>query len=361
MDPFERVAIGETGVALTRLGLGGGPLSSRPAASRPGALMHGATYADALATVGQAYALGVRYFDTAPFYGMGVSEVRVGRGLSALPRDDYVLSSKVGRLLVPRDGDDRRPPDRPEGLPRLQVRFDYSRAGILRSLEESLKRLELDRIDILYLHDADAEPELEAAALATALPTLMELREQGVVRAIGTGMNQWQMPARLIRAFDLDLVLLAGRYTLLDQSGLDQSGLDQSAWEASDGESFMDLCAARGVRVVVGGPYNSGILAETDLSGPVSFDYAEAGETWVEKARRIQAVCRRHGASMKAAALQFVLAHPVVAAVIPGAASVDELEENARLIGQPLPAALWAELKAEGLLPAEAATPMTTP
>ena len=339
MDPFERVSIGETGVELTRLGMGCAPIGSPP---RPETLLGDATYDEALTTLGRAYDLGVRYFDTAPFYGLGRSEVRVGRALGEIRRDDFVLSSKVGRLLDPPAGGERSSSDGPEGLPRFDVRFDYSRAGILRSVEESLERLGLEQIDILYLHDPDWEPGLEAPAVATGFPTLLELREQGVVRAIGTGMNQWQMPARFIREFDLDLVLLAGRYTLLDQS--------------ASGE-FMELCAERGVRLVIGGPYNSGILAADDLSRPVSFNYEEAGPEWVEKARRIQAVCRRQGASMKAAALQFVLAYPVVASVIPGAASVAEVQENARLIGEELPASLWDELKAEGLIPAGAPTP----
>lgn len=338
MDPFERVEIGNTGVHVTRLGMGGVPLSRPPTAD---ALMPGPSYDGALATVKSAYQIGVRYFDTAPVYGSGISEVRVGRGLEGKPRDDFVLSTKVGRVLDLADPHDSAPKG-PDGVPAFNVRFDLSREGIMRSLEESLRRLNLDRVDILYLHDPDAESGLEDQAYATAFPTLLALREQGLVRAIGTGMNQWEMPARFIRRFDIDVVLLAGRYTLLDQS--------------AHGE-FLNLCLERGVRIAIGGPYNSGILAAPDLSKRVSFNYAPAPPEWVDKAARLRAVCDRHGVALKAAALQFVLAHPAVATVIPGAASSEEAEENARLIAQDLPVALWAELKREGLLPADAPTP----
>lgn len=335
MDPFERVAVGATGVAVTRLGLGGVFVGGREHGDGTAA----SAYAQAIDTVAHAYQLGVRYFDTAPFYGRGRSEVRTGRALAAWPRDSFVLSSKVGRVLEPDPADPGRWDE--DDIPRYAARFDMTRDGILRAFESSLERLGLERIDVLYLHDPDWE-DLEKEALDTAFPTMLELKSQGLVKAVGTGMNQWQMPARFLAHVDLDMVLLAGRYTLLDQSAYTE---------------FLPLCEARGVKIATGGPYNSGILAARDLDGPVWFNYQPAERQWIERARRIAAVCARHGVDMRAAALQFPLAHPAVACVIPGAATAEQVAENAALIATDLPAALWAELKEHDLLPADAPTP----
>lgn len=336
MNPFDRVEIRKTGVRVTRLGLGGAPLSGMTLAA---GLYGGSAYDEAVRIIKRAYELGVRYFDTAPLYGVGRSEARYAEALKALPRNSFAISSKVGRVLELEDP--RDPAARgPEKLPALKAVFDMSRDGILRALDETLKRLKTDHVEILLLHDPDVE-NLEGAANKTAFPTMLELREKGVVKAIGTGMNQWEMPLRFIRRFDLDVVLLAGRYTLLDQSGLTE---------------FMPECVKRNVKVVVGGPYNSGILAR-DLSGQVTFNYQAAPPELVARARALKAVCDRHKVDLKAAALQFVFAHPAVAAAIPGAQSVTELEDNVRLAKAAIPADLWRELKAERLVPEGAPVP----
>ncbi|MEX0925285.1 MAG: aldo/keto reductase [Dehalococcoidia bacterium] len=335
MNPFEKSAIGNTGVEVTRLGLGGAPLSGMVLA---GGLYGGSAYDEAVRLTRRAYEHGIRYFDTAPHYGEGRSEVRMGGALADFPRDSFVISTKVGRVLNPRNGD--ASVATPEGLPNLEVAFDLSRDGILRSVEESLERLGTDHVEIIYLHDPDVE-DLEDESNESAFPTMIELRDQGVVKAIGCGMNIWDMPARFVRRFDLDIILLAGRYTLLDHSALPE---------------FLPLCEERNVKIAVGGPYNSGILAR-DLDGPVSFNYHPAPQDLVEQARRLKAVCDRHGTDLKAAALQFVLAHPAVATVIPGAQTVEELDENVRMASADIPADLWAELRSEGLIPESAPTP----
>ena len=337
MNPFESITIGNTGAKVTRLGLGGVGVSGMVLAD---GIYQGSSFDEARRIIRRAYELGIRHFDTAPLYGLGRSEVRYGEVLSTLPRDSFSLSTKVSRRLVPADPSDLTPHD-DDGIPEYTYEFDFTAAGIRRTLESSLERLRLDSVDILYLHDSDAVDQHTDDQFAKGLQALVELREKGVVKAIGMGMNQWQVTARMVERFDLDLILLAGRYTLLDQSALPE---------------FMPLCVERGVRLSIGGPYNSGILA-SDLDQPVSFDYQVASPEIVEQARRIKAVCDRHQVELKAAALQFVTAHPAVATTIPGATSVAEVEDNVRLLQEEIPAALWAELKAEKLLPAAAPTP----
>jgi D-threo-aldose 1-dehydrogenase len=309
------------------MGLGGAPL---------GGLF--AEVGDDVATglVLRAHELGVRYFDTAPLYGSGNSERRYARALAQIPRDEFVLSTKVGRVLEPVG---EAPDSGPYvNVPPVAPVFDFSRDGVLRSLEESLQRLGLDRVDIAYIHDPDDHYE---QAIGEAYPALAELRSQGVVKAIGAGMNQWEMPARFAREGDFDCFLLAGRYTLLDQSALAE---------------LLPLCQEKGISIVIGGPYNSGILA-SDLSPGATFDYVAAPPRLLEKARRINAVCDRHDVPLKAAALQFGLAHPVVAATIPGARSVAEVEENLAMAAYPISSQLWEELRAERLIPEEAPPP----
>jgi D-threo-aldose 1-dehydrogenase len=334
MNPFERVEIGETGVSITRLGLGGVFVGGRE-------LDDGSStdYDTALATLEHAYSIGIRYFDTAPLYGQGRSEKRFGKVLGEFPRNSFVLSTKVGRLLVPNQ-------EAPgfwveDELPHQTARFDLSRDGIFRAMEEGLERHQLGHAEILYLHDPDVE-DLENEAITTAFPALLELKEQGMVKAIGTGMNQWEMPLRFLGEFDLDVILLAGRYTLLDQVAYPE---------------FLPLCEKKGVKIVTGGPFNSGILAASDLDQPVWFNYRSAAPEWIDKARKLKAICGRHGVDMRAAALQFPLAHPAVACVIPGAASPSQVEENAALIRVECPADLWGEMKHEGLIPIDAPTP----
>ena len=327
MDPLATAQIGKTNTRVTPLGFGGAPLAG---------LGRDVPEEEAVATIRRALELGITYLDTAPLYGHSKGELRYGKGLAGRPRASYVLSTKVGRLIK-----SARAPDTSsnfKGLPPLKPIYNYSRDGILRSLEESLKRLNLDRVDILYIHDPDNHYK---EAITEAYPTLAELRSQGVVKAIGAGMNQWQMLARFAREGDFDCFLLAGRYTLLDQSGL---------------ADLVPLCQEKEISIVIGGPYNSGILA-SDLQEGATFNYAPASPEVLQRARRLKTMCDRHQVPLKAAALQFVLAHPAVATVIPGARSVRELQENFRMVRHPIPNDLWAELKHEGLVLEEAPTP----
>jgi len=233
------------------------------------------------------------------------------------------------------------PSDDPDGIGDLTALNTWSRDDVMRSIEESLKRLNMDSIEIIYVHDPDVEAFGEDQAVNEAFPTLIELREQGVIMAIGCGMNEWQMPLRFIERFDLDIILLAGRYTLLDHEGLSE---------------FLPACVDRDVKICVGGPYNSGILAR-DLSKPVTFNYEPAATHVVERAKRLTRVCESHGVDLKAAALQFVLAHPAVATVIPGAQSIAELEQNIAMVQAEIPSGLWSDLRSENLIPESAPTP----
>lgn len=332
MYPDELVRLGRTGLRVTRLGLGSAPL---------GNLFQPVEEGEAEATVARAYDLGVRYFDTAPLYGVGLAEQRLGRALRRYPRQSFVLSTKVGRLLRPQPPAD--PSARDEGAvlyqatPPLVPRFDFSYDGVMRSLEESLERLGLECVDILLIHDPDQH---EQEALEGAYRALDRLRAEGRIGAVGAGMNQTEMLARFARRADFDCFLLAGRYTLLDHSGLTE---------------LLPLCAAKGIAIIIGGVYNSGILANPRPGA--TFDYRPAPPALVARAQQLQAVCARHGVPLKAAAIQFPFGHPAVATVLNGARSVAEVEENERMLRWPVPAALWEELRAEGLLPAEAPVP----
>ena len=327
MEPTESVEIGATGIHVTQLGMGGAPF---------GGNVSEVTETAAAAAVQRARRLGIRYFDTAPLYGRGKSEGFFGKVLAEVERDGFVLSTKVGRVLNPIGA----PPDDDEWTNPLpyEVVFDFSRDGVLRSLEESLVRLNLDRVDILLIHDPDDHYD---QAITEAFPALAELRSQGVVGAIGAGMNDWQPLARFAREGDFDCFLLAGRYTLLDQSGL---------------EELLPLCQEKDISIILGGPYNSGILA-SDLSQDTTYFYQRATPEVLDRARKIKSVCDRHSVPLKAAALQFGLAHPAVAATIPGAQSAAEVEENFNMVSHPIPPDLWGELRQEGLIPEEAPTP----
>ena len=327
MTPLEKAEIGSTGVRVTRVGMGGAPI---------GGLYTAVEAETAVETIRRAHEFGVGYFDTAPLYGSGRSEMHFGDALEGIPRSEYVLSTKVGRLLEPV----AEQPDSEQfvDLPRLEPTYEYSRDGVLRSIDESLVRLRLDRIDVVMIHDPDDHFE---QAVNEAFPALYDLRSQGVVGAVGAGMNQWAMLARFAREADPDCFLLAGRYTLLDQSGLDE---------------LLPLCMEKGIGIVLGGPYNSGILA-SDLSDDTTFNYLPAPREVLERARRIKEVCDRHEVPLKAAALQFGLAHPAVAATIPGARSIEEIEENLRMAAHPIPAALWDDLRAERLIHPDAPAP----
>jgi D-threo-aldose 1-dehydrogenase len=305
------------------VGLGGAPL---------GNLGSVVPEEDAQGAISAAWDAGVRFFDTAPHYGLGLSEQRFGIGLAGRPRDEFVISTKVGRLLEPNvdaAGRDDEGFDVPASMRRVR---DYTRDGVLRSLESSLKRLRLERIDIVLVHDPD---DFYREALNGAFPALHDLRAQGVIRAFGAGMNQSEMLADFIRHTDLDVVLLAGRYTLYEQGALDD---------------LLPLCLTRGVSVVAGGVFNSGLLA-TDRPGPsATYNYAPAPPDVVERVSRIATVCERHGVSLPAAAVQFVLGHPAVKTACLGARSATEVRRNSELFSVDIPAALWDDLKDEGLL-----------
>ena len=325
MNPLDTVAIGSTNVRVTRLGLGGAPL---------GALSGADGARRAAETVRRGYELGIRFFDTAPLYGRGKSERFYGAALGEFERDGFALSSKVGRVLNPNgNGGDMLGEEPP-----YDVVFDFSREGVLRSIEESLERTGLERLDIALIHDPDDHWE---RAIGEAYPTLAELRSQGVIGAIGAGMNQWEMPARFAAEGDFDCFLLAGRYTLLDHSGLDE---------------FLPLCEAKGISVILGGPYNSGVLA-SDLGADTTYFYQRTPPEVLARARRLKAACDRHETPLKAAALQFGLAHPAVAATIPGPRTPAEVEENLKMASFPIPPALWDDMMDAGLLPPNAPTP----
>ncbi len=296
-------------------------------------------------TVQAAWDCGIRYFDTAPVYGLGLADTRVGRVLRTLPRDQFVISTKVGRTLIPcMDGEQNAKIF--VNTPLYRFEFDYSYDAVMRSFEESLRRLGLERVDILYVHDLDERiqggPEQYELRLRELFDrggwrALDELRRAGVITAIGAGVNEWQACVRLLELADPDLFLLAGRYTLLEQP---------------PSEAFFPKCAERGARVVIGGPYNSGVLA-----GKGRYNYADVPPEISQRVEALERECASFGISLKAAALQFVVAHPLVVSVIPGAGSAGEVIDNGAALQVPIPALLWQRLKDIGLLGAGATTP----
>jgi D-threo-aldose 1-dehydrogenase len=338
-DTTARVPLGRTGLAVTRLGFGGASI---------GGLFSAVHDVEAIDTVRHAWDIGIRSFDTAPLYGYGASERRVGAALRDQARDAFVLSTKVGRLV--RDVDaiqpgadiDRQALDGREDAfyvrdEPVRLVFDYSADGVRRSLDESLERLGLDRIDIALVHDPD---EHWQAAIDEAWPALERLRGEGVIGAVGAGMNQSAMLARFARETDMDVFLLAGRYTLLDQGALDE---------------LLPLCLERGIAVLVGGVMNSGVLADPRPGS--RFDYAPASDEILERARRLGEVCARHDVPLRAAAMQFPLAHPAVVSLIAGVRTPSHLDDYPAMLGRAIPASLWDELRAEGLIAADAPVP----
>lgn len=315
------------------LGLGSAPLAN---------LFTALPEEDAHATVRAAWDAGVRHFDTAPHYGAGLAEHRIGAVLRHYKRSEYTLSTKVGRLLEP-------VPEVPEfdenfrhGLS-FRRRLDYGYDGTMRSLEDSLQRLGLPSVDIVYIHDCGEDwlgpswREQFDVAMAGAARALTKLREEGVIRAWGLGVNVVEPCILALDRSDPDIFLVAGRYTLLDHTAL---------------ADLLPKCVARGARVVAGGPYNSGLLA-----GGTTFNYVQAKPEMVERTQRLAAICAHHGVNLKAAALQFIVAHPAVVAAIPGARDAEEARQNVAMMEQKIPAAAWAAMKAEGLLPEAAPTP----
>lgn len=281
----------------------------------------------ALSTFELAWDRGIRFFDTAPLYGLGLSEQRLGRFLADRPRDDFVLASKVGRLLRADAPPDPHQSHFWKGVPPLGTVWDFSYDGVLRSVDESLQRLGLDRIDVLHIHDPDDHYE---EALSGAYPALDRLRSEGVIGAVGAGMNQVEMLLRFAREAEFDCFLVAGRYTLLDQVALPE---------------LLPLCVERGIAVIAAGVFNSNILA-----GGTNFNYRPAPPELLARAARLEAVCARHNVPLAAAALQFPLAHPAVASVLLGPRSPTQLAQSLDLLDVPIPVDLWAELRAEGLL-----------
>ena len=329
-EPYEQLPIGSTGVSVTRLGFGTAPI---------GGLYTPVTDAEGEAISQHAWDIGVRYFDTAPMYGFGLAEERLGRVLRRQPRDGYTLSSKVGRLIRPASGDALLDTGNFVGTRDERPVWDFSRDGVRRSIDESLERLGVDRLDIVFIHDPDVKGLWEPA-IREAVPALVELREQGVIGAIGAGMNQSAMLTRFVQESDMDVLLVAGRYTILDHEALAE---------------LLPLCEARGVSIVIGGIMNSGLLVDPRPGAP--FNYAAAPDPIVERAQRIGAVCARHGVSIRHAAIQFPLAHPTVVSVAAGVRTAAHLDDYLTAMRHVIPADLWAELRAEGLIPAHAPVP----
>ena len=305
LDPQEIRHIGTTALQVPSFGLGAAHIPK-------------AGEATAIATVEHALASGVNFIDTAPLYAAGQSEQCIGLALQGVPRAEYVIATKVGRLIQP-DG---------------SMAFDYSRDGVLRSLEESLTRLQMDYVDILHIHDADNH---YAEALNAAFPALADLRSQGVIKAIGAGMNQWEMEAEFARSADFDCFLLAGRYTLLEQTSL----------------GFLQLCQEKKISVILGGVYNSGILA-SELGPNAKYNYRAAPQKVLAKARAIANVCARHSVPLNVAALQFPLAHPAVTSMVIGAEAPAEITANLAAMQQTIPLELWGDLKTAGLIEIDA-------
>ena len=326
--------IGRTNLEVSVLGLG--------TATMGGSRVK-VTQAEGEALTRAAWEAGVRYVDTAPFYGVGAAERRVGDALRDLPREDWVLSTKVGRLLRPNPQPSTAADGRMTPLP-FEVVYDYSYDGIMRSVEDSHQRLGLAKIDILYVHDIGAYQhgsETHTSHMRvlkdTGYRALDELKSSGVVSAIGIGVNEREVLIEALEFADWDVFLLAGRYTLLEQAPLDD---------------LLPLCATRGTSIVVGGPLNSGILAGRD-----TWNYSAAPPEVVNRVHAIREICNAHAVPLAAAALQFPLAHPQVAAIIPGPRSVEEFTANVELMQREIPAALWADLRSAGYLHAAAPTP----
>jgi D-threo-aldose 1-dehydrogenase len=307
----------QTPLLVTEVGFGG---------ASAGNLYRETSDAEAAAAVQAAWAGGIRYFDTAPHYGLGLSEARLGEALRSRPRSEFVLSTKVGRLLEENPsptGSDMTAggfavPDR------LRRRLDYSAAGARRSLEDSLTRLGLDRVDIVYVHDAD---DYVSEAISGAIPELVRMREEGIIGACGVGMNQWQAPLRMVRETDLDVVMLAGRWTLLDRSGA----------------PLLVECAARGVSVVAAAPFNSGLLAQPWPPDDAHFNYGPAGPALLERARNLARLCTRLGLDLPTVAVQFPLRHPAVVSVVSGMRTAGQADATLARLAAPIPDDVWPE------------------
>jgi D-threo-aldose 1-dehydrogenase len=312
---------------VTSIGLGSAPL---------GGLFSPVSDADAYATLERGWSAGIRFYDTAPLYGFGLAERRLGAFLRQQKRDSYVISTKVGRLLRAPDGAAAED-DHYKGTQRERPVFDFSHDGVMRSVEESLARLGLDRVDVLLVHDPDDHYD---EAVAGAFRALQRLRSEGTVKAIGAGMNQSEMPVRFAEAVPVDCFLLAGRYTLLDQSALD---------------ALFPVCQAKNIGVLLGGIYNSGILANPGAGA--KFNYEDADAALVARALALDELCRKHRTELKAAALQFCMAHPAVTVAVMGARNAAEVADNIAMSEKTVPQAFWQELRAQNLVDARSPLP----
>jgi D-threo-aldose 1-dehydrogenase len=337
MPPSDKRRFGRSGLEVTSLAFGTAPV---------GNIFREIDEATSDGMYQRAWDAGVRFYDTAPMYGHGLAELRTGHSLRWKKRDDYVLSSKVGRLLRParRDSIDFAPWT--NAAP-FTMDFDYSYDGTMRSFEDSLQRLALESIDILFIHDIDVftrgkdQPEVFAQAMDGCWRALESLRSQGMVKAIGVGVNEWEVCHEALKQRDFDAFLLAGRYTLLEQEALD---------------AFLPLCEARGAAVLVGGGFNSGILATGARPG-AKYNYSPAPAHIMDKVARIEAVCAEFAVPLPAAALQFVVAHPAVPSFAAGTRTVEQLDQTISWFSHPIPPEFWAALKAKGLLREDAPVP----
>ncbi|MCQ2005903.1 aldo/keto reductase [Rhizobium sp. NRK18] len=333
----------KTPVPLTRMGFGGAPL---------GNLYRKISEEDAQAALLAAYEAGVRYFDTAPQYGLGRSEERFGKAMKVFGRDNIQLSTKIGRLLLDCEPHEVTP-EAFVDVPQKRIVFDYTYDGVMRSYEASRQRMDIRNADILLVHDVDvfsqgsqekSDEKVRELFDGGGYKALIELRDAGEIAAIGAGVNEWQVCERLLGLGDFDCFLLAGRYTLLEQEALD---------------SFLPLCERRDVGIILGGPYNSGILATGAIEG-AKYNYAPAPEPILERVRRIEEVCKAHDTKLIAAALQFVFGHPCVKTVIPGAVNAGEVKANAALLETTIPDGFWSDLKSQGLVRPDAPLPTET-
>lgn len=338
MQAIKMRKFGRVGFDITDMGFGAAPI---------GNFLKPIPEEEAGAMINRAWDAGMRYFDTAPYYGHGLSELRLGHYLRWKPRDEFVISSKVGRVLraARRNDIDFKP--WVDGAP-FKCRFDYTYDGTMRSFEDSLQRMGLEHIDILFIHDADVfthGAEMQKVYFKQAMDgcyrALIELREQGLVKAIGVGVNNWEVMLDFMRAGDFDTLLVAGRYTLLEQDALNE---------------LLPLCERRGTAIVIGGGFNGGILATGAVPG-AKWNYAPAPKHIMERVARIETVCARYNVPLAAAALQFLLAHPAVASHVPGTRNLQQMNQNLDLVSRPIPGAFWSDLKTQGLLRQDAPTP----
>ncbi|EJN16671.1 putative oxidoreductase, aryl-alcohol dehydrogenase like protein [Pseudomonas sp. GM78] len=337
MQPSTKRKLGRVNLEVSSLAFGTSPV---------GNLFAPTDEATSDAMFQRAWEGGVRLFDTAPMYGHGLAELRTGHSLRWKPRDEFVISSKVGRVLKakPRKQIDFSPWN--NAAPNEMI-FDYSYDGTMRSFEDSLQRLALERIDICFIHDIDVftrgadQPEVFAQAMDGAWRALESLRDQGVVKAIGVGVNEWQVCHEALKQRDFDCFLMAGRYTLLEQDSLD---------------SFLPLCEERGASVLVGGGFNSGILATGAVQG-ARYNYAPAPAAILEKVRAIESICRDYEVPLPAAAMQFVVSHPAVASFVAGTRTLSQIDKNVEWFSHPIPGEFWKSLKQAGLIREDAPTP----